>query len=139
MQTMTHFFLDNHESIFKKIFPEPAPEGLDQYELEELNPQDAEQVAEFDSEVYGFATSWVSRCFYYVCSMPSEPACYCLFSIDYDDNYGTWERCSLGAVKGPASHYDASKVLLNKFAQENIETAGGGEWEEFLEELMTNE
>ncbi|MGB2401508.1 MAG: hypothetical protein ACPH7H_06900 [Porticoccaceae bacterium] len=133
------FFADDHESLFEKIFPMPAPEGLDQYELEELNPQDAEQVAEFDSEVNGFATSWVNRCFYYVCSIPSELACYCLFSIDYDDNYGTWKRCSLGAVRGPTSHHNASKVLLKKFAQENIETAGGGEWKEFLEELMTNE
>jgi hypothetical protein len=95
MQTMTHFVIDDHESIFEKVFPEPAPEGLDQYELEELNSQDAEQVSEFDSEVNGFAASWVSRCFYYVFSMPSEPA----------------------------SHYDTPKVLLNKFAQENIETA----------------
>lgn len=133
------FFLDNHESMFEKVFPDQPSEGLDEYELAMLNPEDAIGVAEFDSVLDGCATSWVGRCFYYVCTVPDETACYLLFSIDYDDNYGTWDRCSLGAVKGPASHHDASKVLLHQYAKENIETAGGGEWEEFLEELMTNE
>jgi hypothetical protein len=133
------FFIEGDEGIFEKVFPGDPPEGLNEYELEELNPQDAIQVAEFDSEVDGYAITWVSKCFYYVCSMPSEPDTYLLFSIDYDDNYETWERRSLVALRGPASHHDASKLLLKKFAQENIETAGGGEWEEFLEELMTNE
>lgn len=132
------FFVNDHESLFEKIFPEDPPEGLDRFELEELNPEEAVMVAEFETEVYNW-TCWAVRHYFYVYPVPDETACYLLFTIDYDDNWGVWDSNSLGAVRGPASGYEAAKLLLQQYAKENIDTEGEDEWNAFLNKLMTED
>ena len=138
-------FIENHNDSLDKVFPEGIPEDIDvcnsnwHYDLEELNPSDAIEVAAFDSEVDGFAITWIGKCYYYVCIVPDEVDTYLLFNIDWDDNWETWTRDSLCAASGVASHHAASKVLLNKFAQESLEGEGEGKWRKFLEGFIIND
>lgn len=136
-------FIEDHDSSLDKVFPEDIPDDSDvcnsnwHYDLEKLNPPDTIEVAEFDTEVDGFTTTWVGKCYYYICNVPGEADTYLLFNIDWDDNWGTWNRSSLCAAKGLTSHHEASIILLNKFVEESLENAGEGEWRKFLEGLVT--
>ena len=133
-------FIQNHQPIFEKVFTDDMSEDTDgsnssdHSELEEMNPSDTIEVAEFSAEVENW-TTWIQRSFFYVCKVPKLEQTYLLFEIDWDDNWGQWKRYSHGAVEGANSHDDAGVFLLRHFAEENIENAGDGEWKEFLEEL----
>jgi len=134
-------FFDDHQSIFYKVFEIEIPEDLDlsdfanHYELEDLNPPDAIEVAEFSDEVENW-TTWKQQSYFYVCKVPEHENTYLLFAIDWDDNWGKWERQSWGAVKGPKTHESASAVLLKRFAEKNIENAGDGSWKQFLTKFL---
>jgi len=134
-------FIKDHQSIFHKVFEAEIPEDLDLFnsadhsELEELNPPDAIEVAEFSDEVENW-TTWKQQSFFYVCKVPKHEDTYLLFAIDWDDNWGTWERQSWSAVEGVKTHESASSVLLKHFANENIENADDGNWKQFLTEFL---
>ena len=135
-------FLENHRELLVRIFPSPIPEDIDRcdpnwhFPMEELNPEDAIEVAEFDSNTDGFATSWIGKCYYYVCSVPDATNTFVLFNIDQDDNWGVWGRGSLCAAEGIPSHSQASRILLNQFAIKMLEGEEQGEWRDFLEGLL---
>jgi hypothetical protein len=133
--------IDDHETLFAKVFSDEIPDDLeifdsrDHYTLEELNPTDAIEVAEFSSEVENW-TTWVLHSYFYVCKVPGHSDTYLLFSISWDDNWEQWERQSWGAVKGPKTHESASAVLLKRFAEENVENADDGDWKKFLTKFL---
>ena len=136
-------FIPEYESLFNEIFPDEIPENIDisnlssHCDLEELNPIDALQVAEFYSEVNSVVTTWINKCYYFICKVPNHTETYLLFSISWDDNWGVWDRIPLYAAKGLVSDHEASSVLLTEFAKENLEIEGDdSEWKRFLEGLI---
>lgn len=134
--------VEDHQSLFDHILGDEIPDDIpicessDHCDLEELNPPDATEVADFDAEVDSAFTTWVLKSYFYVCAVPDNKSTYLLFAISWDDNWGQWRRESWGAVKGASSHEEATKFLLKKFAEENLEGAPGGEWQQFLEGLL---
>ena len=64
-------FLENHEDIMLSIFPDDLTEEDEIYNLhalcalEELNPNDTIEAADYDAEIYNW-TSWISRQVFYV-------------------------------------------------------------------------
>lgn len=133
-------FIKEHDQLLEDVFGDELPEDLvltdssDYYGLEDLNPPDAIEVANFSDEVENW-TTWNLQSHFYVCKVPKLKDTYLLFAIDWDDNWGQWERKSWDAVEGLDTHQSAAAVLLKHFADENIEHAGGGGWELFLESL----
>ena len=133
--------IDDHETLFAKVFSDEIPDDLeifdnrDHYTLEELNPTDAIEVAEFSSEVDNW-TTWVLHSYFYVCKVPGHIDTYLLFSISWDDNWEQWERQSWSAVEGLKTHESASVVLLKHFAEERIENADDGDWKDFLNKFL---
>jgi hypothetical protein len=130
-------FLENCDDLFDMVFKEEIPDEInvgnpnDHFELEELNPTDAIQISEYDAETYNW-TSWVEKTYFYCCAVPKMTKTYLLFSIDWDDNWGSWVRLPLCAIKGVVSYEEASKLLLIKFAKESLDNAGDGLWADFL-------
>lgn len=130
-------FIEDHQSIFHKVFEKEIPEDLDLFnsadhsELEELNPSDAIEVAEFSDEVENW-TTWKQQSYFYVCKVPILKDTFLLFAINWDDNWERWERQSLGAVEGLDTHKNASNVLLKHFANENLNNAEESKWKRFL-------
>jgi hypothetical protein len=131
-------FIEEHQLLLNQVFEDEIPEDLDlsnfanYIELEELNPSDAVYVAEFSAEVENW-TTWKQQSYFYVCKVPKHRDTYLLFAINWDDNWGHWERESWDAVEGLDTHEGATAVLLQHFADEHLEDAGDGEWKEFLE------
>jgi len=132
--------IKEYAPLLTKVFKDDIPEDLNIYssnnhwELEELNPPDAIEVAVFSAEVENW-TTWTQKSFFYVCKVPQKESTYLLFSIAWDDNWGRWEREACGAVHGAGSHENVSIFLLRQFGEENSENAGSGEWREVLESL----
>ena len=130
-------FIEDHQSIFHKVFETEIPENLDLFnstdhsELEELNPPDAIEVAEFSDEVENW-TTLKQQSYFYVCKVPILKDTFLLFAINWDDNWERWERQSWGAVEGLDTHENASNVLLKHFANENLNNAEEGKWKRFL-------
>ena len=102
--------IENHQSLFDHILGDEIPDDIpigdsdNHCDLEELNPPDAIEVADFDAEVDSSFTTWVLRVYFYVCADPDSKSTYLLFAIDWDDNWGQWRREPRGAVKGASSH-----------------------------------
>lgn len=130
-------FIKDHQKIFETVFPHPIPEGLninnqnDHSEIEELNPKDAIEVAQFSGDVENW-TTWRQQTFFYVCGVPEHNYTFLLFAINWDDNWGCWERQSWGAIHGLSTHENAASSLLKNFAVEHLENADDGEWKKFL-------
>ena len=137
---MTMKFIEEHQLLLKQVFENEIPEDLDlsnsadHSDLEELNPSDAVEVAEFSAEVENW-TTWKQESYFYVCKVPKLRDTYLLFAIHWDDNWEHWERQSWDAVEGMDTHESAAAVLLHHFADEHLENAGDGEWKEFLKGL----
>ncbi|MDB2324740.1 hypothetical protein N9W44_04175 [Alphaproteobacteria bacterium] len=134
-------FIEEHKLLLNEVFENGIPEDLDlsnsadHSKLEELNPLDAIEVAEFSDEVENW-TIWKQQSYFYVCKVPKHEDTYILFAIDWDDNWGTWERQSCSAVEGVKTHKSASSVLLKHFVNENIENADDGNWKQFLTKFL---
>ena len=103
--------------------------------LEELNPPNAVEVAEFSDEFVSNATAWRAQSYFYACKVPNIVDTYLLFAIRWDDNCEQWERVSWCAVAGLKTHESASSALLKHFAEKNIEEADDG-WEQFLTQFL---
>jgi hypothetical protein len=138
---MTMKIIEEHQLLLNQVFENEIPEDLDlsnsadHSELEELNPSDAVEVAEFSAEVENW-TTWKQQSYFYVCKVPKLKDTYLLFAIHWDDNWGKWERQSWSAVEGVKTHESASSVLLKHFADENIENADDGCWKQFLTKFL---
>ena len=74
-------FIEEHELLLNQVFQNEIPENLDlsnsadHSDLEELNPSDAVEVAEFSAEVENW-TTWQQQSYFYVCKVPK---CHNLF------------------------------------------------------------
>lgn len=119
---ITHYaitmkFIEEHQQLLNQVFETETPEDLDlsnsgdHSELEELNPSDAIEIAEFSDEVENW-TTWKQQSYFYVCKVTKLKNTYLLFAIHWDDNWGKWERQSWGAVEGIDDHKTATSVLL---------------------------
>ena len=135
-------YFDDHSSVFFEVFASAPPEELDlSYNsglmvLEDQNPSDAIEVAQRYDEVDGGRFTWIINTHYFVCSVPKRKTTYLLYAIDWDDNYGVWQRESCAAVRGVNSIEEAIHSLLTKFAKEHIAGAETGNWRDFLEQFL---
>ena len=107
------------------------------YSLEELNPNDTIEAADYDAEIYNW-TSWISRQVFYVCSAPTLDNTYILFSLNWDDNWGRWERLSHCAIRASLPIEEAKIILLNEFAKDHIDNISDDNdpWSEFIKTLV---
>lgn len=132
--------VENHQEIFDQVFSKEIPEDADlsnlndHWDLEELNPIDSIEVAEFSSEVENY-TTWIQHSYFYVCEAVGFKNTYLLFDISWDDNWGRWQRQSWSAVTDAKNLEEASKYLLRDFASNNVRNSVG-EWKEFLKQFI---
>ncbi len=142
-QTNESKFIEDHESIFKKLFVDDASDDIDfsNYynfgKIYVLNPSDAREVEVYTSQTDNMTTTWVSEKHFCVCRVPFKKNTYLLFCIDWDDNFGCWTRYSCCAVEGESSYESAEKELLNNYYEKNIKNSGDGrsKWSRFLKSL----
>ena len=107
---------------------------------EDNNPEDTITVATFNNEIDDSPShSWKQETTYYVCQVPRKEKTYILFSIDWDDNWGRYERSIHAAVEECDSIEKAKTVLLKKYAVDRLSNRGGGEFAEFIEQLIMTE
>lgn len=103
--------------------------------FEECIPDDAIYATEFIDQVENVMTTWRLESTYYVCKVPERDNQFVLFDIAWDDNNGTYEINAIVGIKGCKNHEEAKPLLLEKFGQDNLAHAGGGEYEIFLRTL----
>ena len=118
----------------------PEYDPNDAYLYEDNNPEDTITVATFNNEIDDSPShSWKQETTYYVCQVPRKEKTYILFSIDWDDNWGRYERSIHAAVEECDSIEKAKTVLLKKYAVDRLSNRGGGEFAEFSEQLIMTE
>ena len=84
----------------KGIESTPEYDPNDIYLYEDNNPEDTITVATFNNEIDDSPShSWKQETTYYVCQVPRKEKTYILFSIDWDDNWGRYERSIHAAVE----------------------------------------
>ena len=141
------------EDLMDVVFPDEKDlhenDDVDQSDksfFETNNPEDAIFVAEFSDEISEAPShSWQLETDYYVCKVPEtvpvapifhgETDLFILFSISWDDNWSRYERTILAAARCQ-THKSAKNLLLKKYALDNLNNAGSGEFREFIESLL---
>lgn len=132
------------ESHLKEIMPweEQDDEGDDyvvpwtfddqSVALEEL-PSEAVYIAEFQNETERPETTWKSDITFYACKIKSDPKITCLLKLNWDDNWSCWEWSCVASLEFHTEEKNFKYKLMKAYATVALKTAGGGDWEDFLQ------
>ena len=105
----------------------------DKSEALELLPDDAEWITEFHNEVERPEITWQIDITFYAFEIKNSPNTLCLLKLSWDDNWSRWEWSCVASMAFSTKQEMSKTKVMTAYAEVSLGTAGGGQYEKFLE------
>ena len=111
------------------------PDQDKDYQMSRL-PEHAILLTTFEDEIENWST-WIQESLYFVLHhIQQNDRVSLLIELKWDDNWGMWEWEILSHVVASSDIRQDGWEMIKAYAAMNLETAGQGEWANFLKELI---
>jgi hypothetical protein len=106
------FMEENNPGIDEIDFDEIVDHDEIRELMERVLPKEAVLLGSIEMDVANW-TTWEIKDYYYIIPLENEDFDWAVFRITWDDNWGRWDWCFDGRIKGfKDSMYEAAKVFL---------------------------